>query len=82
VGAGSARADQDPTNPHNWRAGPSGWGTGSGATCEAVTEEKLAVKLAKVAERLDAGAPNTELPGPDLIAYYLSPEKRASGSPM
>ena len=41
-----------------------------------MTEEKLAVKLAKVAERLDAGAPNTELPGADLIAYYLSPEER------
>ena len=40
---------------------------------EAVTEEKLAAKLEKVTERLQADAPNLERPGADLIAYYLSP---------
>ena len=40
---------------------------------EAVTEEKLAAKLEKVTERLQADAPNMERPGADLIAYYLSP---------
>ena len=43
--------------------------------CEAVSEEKLAAKLAKVAERLTAGAPNMERPGSDLIAWYLSPDR-------
>src|SRR6516162_9503429 len=36
--------------------------------CEAVTEAKLAAKLARVAERLQADAPNLERPGADLIA--------------
>ncbi len=40
---------------------------------EAVTEEKLAAKLEKVTERLQADALNMERPGADLIAYYLSP---------
>jgi integrase len=40
---------------------------------EAVTEEKLAAKLEKVTERLQADAPNLERPGADLISYYLSP---------
>jgi integrase len=40
---------------------------------EAVTEDKLAAKLEKVTERLQADAPNMERPGADLIAYYLSP---------
>ena len=40
---------------------------------EAVTEEKLAAKLEKVTERLQADAPNMERPGADLIAYFLSP---------
>jgi integrase len=40
---------------------------------EAVTEDKLAAKLAKVTERLQADAPNMERPGADLITYYLSP---------
>ena len=40
---------------------------------EAVTEEKLAAKLEKVTERLQADAPNMERPGADLIAHYLSP---------
>jgi hypothetical protein len=41
--------------------------------CEAVTEAKLATKLAKVAERLEADAPGMERSGADLIAWYLSP---------
>ena len=43
--------------------------------CEAVSEEKLAAKLAKVAERLTADAPNMLRPGADLIAWYLSPDR-------
>jgi len=41
----------------------------------AVTEEKLAAKLVRVAERLAADAPNMERPGADLIAYYLSSDR-------
>ena len=44
--------------------------------CEAVTEVRLAAKLAKVTERLEADAPNMERPGADLIAWYLSPDRR------
>ena len=43
--------------------------------CEAVTEERLAVKLEKVAERLKADAPNMRRPGADLIAHYLDPDR-------
>jgi hypothetical protein len=43
--------------------------------CEAVTEEKLAAKLAKVTERLRADGPNMRRPGADLIAHYLVPAK-------
>ena len=39
--------------------------------CEAATEAKLAPKLEKVAERLQADAPNMRRPGADLIAHYL-----------
>jgi hypothetical protein len=39
--------------------------------CEAVTEERLAARLEKVAERLRADAPNMKKPGADLIAHYL-----------
>ena len=46
--------------------------TGGGGR-QAATEEELAAKLAKVTERLGAGAPNMERPGADLIAYYLVP---------
>jgi len=41
--------------------------------CEAVSEEKLAAKLEKVTERLQAGAPDMKRPGADLIAPYLDP---------
>jgi integrase len=43
--------------------------------CEAVTEEKLAAKLEKVAERLRADAPNMRRPGADLIAHCLDPDR-------
>jgi hypothetical protein len=49
--------------------------------CEAVTEDKLAVKLARVAERLAADAPGLERPGADLIAWYLSPDRHPAGRP-
>ena len=44
--------------------------------CEAATEAKLAAKLAKVTERLQADAPNMERLGADLITWYLSPDRR------
>jgi hypothetical protein len=43
--------------------------------CEAVTEAKLAARLAKITERLDADAPGMERPGADLIAWYLPPDR-------
>ena len=43
--------------------------------CEAASEEKLAAKLAKVTERLEADAPNMTLRGADLIAFYLSADR-------
>jgi integrase len=42
---------------------------------QAPTEAALAVKLAKVTERLTAGAVNAERPGADLIAHYLDPDR-------
>ena len=49
--------------------------------CEAASEEKLAAKLAKVTERLEADAPNMTLRGADLIAFYLSrTASQSSGS--
>ncbi len=47
--------------------------------CEAVAEDKLAAKLAKVAERLAADAPGLERPGADLIAWYLSADRHPAG---
>jgi integrase len=41
----------------------------------AVTEAKLAIRLAKITQRLDADAPGMERPGADLIAWYLSPDR-------
>jgi hypothetical protein len=40
---------------------------------EAATEDRLAARLDKVAERLATGASNLERPGADLVAFYLSP---------
>ena len=47
--------------------------------CEAVAEDKLAAKLARVAERLAADAPGLERPGADLIAWYLNPDRHPAG---
>jgi integrase len=43
--------------------------------CEAASEAKLAAKLVKVAERLEADASNMRRPGADLVAYYLDPDR-------
>ena len=48
---------------------------GQRCQCEASSEERLAVKLQKVSERLAAGAPGMKRPGADLIAYYLDPDR-------
>ena len=48
---------------------------------EAGTEGKLAAKLAKVTERLQADAPHLERPGADLIGWYLSPGRHPAGRP-
>ena len=42
---------------------------------QARTEAGLAAKLARVTERLRAGAPDMERPGADLIAHYLDPDR-------
>src|SRR5690242_13831324 len=42
---------------------------------QAMTEAELAAKLAKVTERLRAGAPDMLRPGADLIAHYLDPDR-------
>jgi integrase len=43
--------------------------------CEAASEEKLAPKLEKITERLQASAPDMKRPGADLIAHYLDPDR-------
>jgi integrase len=43
--------------------------------CEAASEQKLAARLEKVAERLAADAPNMRRPGADLIGHYLDPDR-------
>ena len=48
---------------------------------EAGTEDKLAAKLAKVTERLQADAPHLERPGADLIGWYLCPDRHPAGRP-
>jgi hypothetical protein len=48
---------------------------GARQQCEAATEEKLAPKLEKIAERLQADAPDMRRPGADLIAHYLDPDR-------
>ena len=47
--------------------------------CQGISEEKLAVKLVSVAERLTADAPNMLRHGEELIAFYLSPDRRPAG---
>ncbi len=56
-----------------WRA--VWYEAGARQQCEAATEAKLAPKLEKIAERLQAGAPNMRRPGADLIAHYLDPDR-------
>lgn len=46
---------------------------------QGATEEKLAAKLEKVTERLQADAPNMELPGAALLAHYLDPDRLPAG---
>ena len=46
---------------------------------ESVREDKLAAKLEKVRERLASGAEHLQRPGADLIAWYLSPDRRHRG---
>jgi integrase len=58
-----------------WREG------GCRRQCESVSEGGLAVKLARVSERLAADAPNLERPGADLIGYYLSPGRHPADRP-
>ena len=60
-----------------WRA--VWYENGKRRQCEAVAEDKLAAKLAKVTERLGADAPSMEQPGADLIAWYLSPDRHPAG---
>ena len=62
-----------------WRA--VWYENGQRRQCEAVAEDKLAAKLAKVTERLGADAPHLERPGADLIAWYLSPDRHPAGRP-
>jgi hypothetical protein len=54
-----------------WRA--VWYENGERRQCEAASEAKLAARLEKVAERLEADAPNMSRPGADLIAHYLDP---------
>jgi hypothetical protein len=42
---------------------------------QGATEAKLAEKLEKVTERLQADAANMERPGADLIRHYLDPDR-------
>lgn len=59
------------TQRGRWRA--VWYENGHRQQCEAVTEDKLAARLDKVAERLQAGAPNMTRPGAALIAHYMDP---------
>jgi len=46
---------------------------------QGATEAKLAEKLEKVKERLQAAAANMERPGADLIRHYLDPDRLPAG---
>ena len=46
---------------------------------QGASEARLAVKLERVRQRLAADAPGLERPGAELIAFYLSPERRPAG---
>ena len=62
-----------PREQGRWRA--VWYENGERQQCEAATEEKLAARLEKVTERLEADAPNMKRPGADLIAHYLDPDR-------
>ena len=49
--------------------------------CQSATEDGLAVRLEKITARLAADAPGLELPGAELIGYYLSPGRHPASSP-
>jgi hypothetical protein len=57
------------------RALAAGTEEGRRRECEAETEEKLAARIEKITERLEADAPKMTLPGADLIAWYLSADR-------
>jgi len=59
--------------PARWRA--VWYEDGERQQRESVSEEKLSAELEKVKERLEADAPNMKLPGADLIAHYLDPDR-------
>jgi integrase len=59
--------------PGRWRA--VWYEDGERRQCEAVSEERLARKVAKVAERLAADAPRMQAPGAELIGHYLDPDR-------
>jgi hypothetical protein len=63
--------------PGRWRAV---WHeNGERQQCEASTGEKLAAKLEKVTERLQADAPGMKRPGAALIAHFLDPGRLPVG---
>jgi hypothetical protein len=59
-----------------WRAV---WYENGRRQCQALTEDRMAAKLEKVSARLAAEATNTERPGAELIAHYLSPLRHPAG---
>jgi integrase len=63
-----ARFDGD-----RWRA--VWYEDGQRQQCESVREDKLAVQLEKVTERLRADPPNMGKRGADLVAHYLDPDR-------
>jgi len=52
---------------------------GTRRQCQAVSEERLVVRLEPVTERLAADAPNMLRTGAELIAHYLSAERLPGG---
>ena len=52
---------------------------GTRRQCQAVSEERLAVRLEPVTERLAADAPNMLRTGAELLAHYLSAERLPVG---
>ncbi len=49
--------------------------------CQSATEDGLAARIEKVTARLTADAPGLELPGAELIGYYLSPGRHPAAAP-